>query len=109
MLARLSGRTHRVLTGVALVADRGDDGCLSDSSVTFRAISEGEARAYWRSGEPADKAGGYAIQGLAALFVTRIEGSYSGVVGLPLHETAELLAAQGIRFPWNTAPASPVR
>lgn len=109
MLARLSGRTHRVLTGVALVADRGEDWRLSDSAVTFRVVSEREARAYWRSGEPADKAGGYAIQGLAALFVTRIEGSYSGVVGLPLHDTAELLAAQGIRFPWNAAPAPPVR
>jgi septum formation protein len=99
MLARLSGRTHRVLTGVALVG-RGEHWRISESVVTFRPIGEAERLAYWRSGEPADKAGAYAIQGRGALFVARIEGSYSGIVGLPLHETAELLAAQGITPAW---------
>jgi septum formation protein len=64
--------------------------------VRFRAITPEEASAYWATGEPADKAGGYALQGLGALFVTRLEGSWSGVVGLPLYETAQLLAAEGI-------------
>lgn len=92
MLQALSGREHQVLTAVALV-DR--DRCevrVVSSDVSFRAISEAEAEAYWDTGEPHDKAGGYAIQGLAAIFVKRVEGSYSAVVGLPLCETAELLA-----------------
>jgi len=91
MLAALSGREHQVLTAVAL-ADR--QRCLSvcvTSQVRFRSISSQEAEAYWASGEPLDKAGAYAIQGLGAVFVQRIEGSYSAVVGLPLSETAELL------------------
>lgn len=92
MLRALSGRQHQVLTAVA-VADR--DRCevrVVASSVSFRRICEAEAEAYWATGEPQDKAGGYAIQGLAAIFVSRVEGSYSAVVGLPLCETAELLA-----------------
>lgn len=92
MLQALSGREHQVLTAVAVV-DR--DRCevrVVSSDVSFRAISEAEAEAYWDTGEPHDKAGGYAIQGLAAIFVKRVEGSYSAVVGLPLCETAELLA-----------------
>ncbi|SDI42463.1 Maf family protein [Pseudomonas panipatensis] len=92
MLQALSGREHEVLTAVA-VANR--DRCevrVVSSRVTFRPISAAEAEAYWNTGEPQDKAGGYAIQGLAAIFVSRVEGSYSGVVGLPLCETAELLA-----------------
>ena len=92
MLSALSGRQHQVLTAVA-VADR--DRCevrVVASTVSFRRIGEAEAQAYWATGEPQDKAGGYAIQGLAAIFVNRVEGSYSGVVGLPLCETAELLA-----------------
>ncbi|AIL63449.1 Maf family protein [Pseudomonas alkylphenolica] len=91
MLAALSGREHQVLTAVA-VADQ--QRCLSvcvASQVRFRPISSEEAQAYWASGEPMDKAGAYAIQGLGAVFVQRIEGSYSAVVGLPLRETAELL------------------
>ncbi|PSS58009.1 nucleoside triphosphate pyrophosphatase [Pseudomonas sp. BBP2017] len=91
MLAALSGREHQVLTAVA-VADQ--QRCLSvcvTSQVCFRPISCQEADAYWASGEPLDKAGAYAIQGLGAVFVQRIEGSYSAVVGLPLSETAELL------------------
>jgi septum formation protein len=69
---------------------------LSRSEVTFRAVTAAEARAYWDTGEPRDKAGGYAVQGLAAVFITRLVGSYSGVMGLPLYETAELLHAAGI-------------
>lgn len=96
MLARLSGRTHRVLTAVAL-CDGTTAHRLSETRVVFRPLSSAEARAYWDTGEPADKAGAYGIQGRGAIFVTRIEGSYSGVVGLPLYETVELLTAAGIR------------
>lgn len=96
MLALLSGRTHRVLTAVAL-ADAGRcEVRLVDSAVTFRPMTPAEAERYWAGGEPCDKAGGYAIQGLGAVFVRRLEGSYSGVVGLPLCETAELLGAFGV-------------
>ncbi|HHH40311.1 MAG TPA: septum formation inhibitor Maf [Sedimenticola sp.] len=95
MMALLSGRTHKVLTGVAL-AHRTLESRLSISRVSFREIDSDEAAAYWESGEPADKAGGYAIQGRGALFVSRLEGSYSGVMGLPLFETAELLDNAGI-------------
>jgi septum formation protein len=96
MLARLSGRTHRVLTAVALVDVRGSQLRLSDSEVEFRVLEPAECARYWDSGEPRDKAGGYAIQGLGAVFVRRVRGSYSGVMGLPLFETAELLDAAGI-------------
>jgi septum formation protein len=95
MMQRLSGRTHRVLSGVAL-ADGQERQALSVSEVTFRVITPEEARAYWETGEPADKAGGYGIQGLGALFVSELRGSYSGVMGLPLFETAGLLSAMGI-------------
>ena len=95
MLELLSGRTHQVLTAVAL-ADGDEAVSVNSSSVTFRTLTEGERAAYWASGEPTDKAGGYAIQGLAAMFISRIEGSYSGVMGLPLYETAALLQAAGI-------------
>ncbi len=96
MLARLSGRTHEVLTAVAVVTPE-PLLCLSRSRVTFCAISAEERLAYWQSGEPADKAGAYGIQGLGAIFVAHLEGSYSGVMGLPLFETAELLRQAGIR------------
>ncbi|MFV3411408.1 Maf family protein [Pseudomonas nitroreducens] len=92
MLQALSGREHEVLTAVA-VADR--DRCearVVSSRVTFREVSVEDAERYWETGEPQDKAGGYAIQGLAAVFVSRVEGSYSAVVGLPLCETSALLA-----------------
>jgi len=99
MLARLSGRTHMVLTAVALI-ESGAEGRrasrLSVNKVRFRAISEAERLAYWQSGEPQDKAGAYAIQGRAAVFIEHLEGSFSGVMGLPLFETAELLAEFGI-------------
>ena len=98
MLARLSGRSHQVLSAVALWhADRLRQ-ALSTSTVTFRALAPREAAAYWESGEPADKAGGYAIQGRGAVFISRLEGSYSGVMGLPLHETAQLLAQAGLQI-----------
>lgn len=103
MLEALSGRTHEVLTAVALAirgvaaADgQGMESRLSRSEVTFRTIPPAEARRYWESGEPEDKAGGYAVQGLAAVFIADLRGSYSGVMGLPLYETAELLDAAGI-------------
>ena len=95
MLSLLSGRSHRVYTGVALAAGK-TDSRLSISEVSFRTIRAQEAETYWRSGEPLDKAGGYGIQGLGAIFVNRLCGSYSGVMGLPLFETAELLGRAGI-------------
>ncbi|BBL72676.1 Maf family protein [Methylogaea oryzae] len=95
MLRRLSGRGHRVLTGVSLRAQQ-HWRASSDTSVRFRPLSDAEILAYWDSGEPCDKAGAYAIQGRAALFVERIEGSFSGVVGLPLFESAELMRKAGI-------------
>ena len=98
MLARLSGRWHEVLSAVALAWPGGEEVRLSRTAVRFREISETEARAYWASGEPRDKAGAYAIQGRGAVFVAEIRGSYSGVMGLPLFETAELLAARGVRI-----------
>ena len=102
MLARLAGATHRVLTAVALVHARGEAVRMSESRVRFRAIAPPEAEAYWQSGEPRDKAGGYAIQGLGAVFVAALEGSYSGVMGLPLFETAQLLDEAGVQR-WQPA------
>lgn len=96
MWTRLAGREHRVLTGIAVADRREMRSVVVTTRVRFRDISPGEMQAYWASGEPADKAGGYAIQGRGAVFVTGIEGSYSNVVGLPLAETAALLAAFGI-------------
>lgn len=92
MLARLSGRTHQVYTALTLIDFKGQEHQrLSVSQVTFRGLSEAERVAYWGTGEPTDKAGAYAIQGRAAVFVARLEGSFSGVMGLPLYETAQLL------------------
>lgn len=96
MLQLLSGRTHQVHTAVAVRSARGSEVRLSISDVTFRNLTEAEMRAYWRTGEPADKAGGYAVQGRGAVFIRHIAGSYSGIMGLPLFETAELLAAHQI-------------
>lgn len=104
MLRLLSGRTHRVLSGVALIAANGvESTALSESLVRFRIISRQDAVAYWDTGEPADKAGGYGIQGLGALFVADLQGSYSGVMGLPLFETARLLEHAGIAVLNNAA------
>jgi len=96
MLRCLSGRTHQVLTAVALVSAHSELLRLSASSVTFRDLDAAEMTRYWASGEPGDKAGGYAIQGFAAVFIERLEGSYSGVMGLPLFETAALLDGAGV-------------
>lgn len=90
MLQALSGNTHRVLTGVALVDDR-EATRISVNNVTFRELSDAEIARYWETGEPADKAGAYAIQGRGAVFIEHMEGSYSGVMGLPLFEVADLL------------------
>ena len=96
MLAALSGRRHRVLTGVAVKSPQGITSVLSTSEVEFREIDPDEAQAYWQSGEPADKAGAYAVQGLGGVFVSSIAGSYSGIVGLPVFETTALLKRAGI-------------
>ena len=98
MLAALSGRCHQVLTAVALADRRQVRLALSRTEVCFRPLSADECLAYWMSGESADKAGGYAIQGRAAMYISRINGSYSGVVGLPLYETACLLQAAGVEL-----------
>ncbi len=98
MLAQLSGRRHRVHTGVCLLVAGRCRRRLSVSTVWFRRLAPAEMAAYWATGEPRDKAGGYAIQGRAAAFIRRLEGSYSGVMGLPLHETAELLREAGIEL-----------
>jgi septum formation protein len=106
MLGRLSGNTHRVLSAVALA--HGDREALrcAETRVRFRALSPREISDYWASGEPADKAGAYGIQGLGALFVEHIEGSYTGVVGLPLFETGLLLEAFGVPHGGHDAAAS---
>ncbi|WP_029919261.1 Maf family protein [Nevskia soli] len=96
MLARLSGRTHEVCSAVVVIAGTRVESALTVTRVSFGAIDPAQALAYWASGEPADKAGAYAIQGHAARWVKRIEGSYSGVVGLPLYETCELLQRFGV-------------
>lgn len=106
MLADLSGREHQVLTAVALSDGQRVHSLCVTSKVRFRAISAEEAQRYWASGEPADKAGGYAIQGLGAVFVTGLSGSYSAVVGLPLSETAELLGQFGIAC-WQSPAHTP--
>lgn len=95
MLAKLSGRQHEVVTAVALRWNDDVEVAVSVTQVTLRKLSAGEIERYIETGEPFDKAGGYAIQGRAAAFITRIEGSYSGVMGLPLAETAALLARVG--------------
>jgi septum formation protein len=98
MLGMLSGRQHRVLTAVAVTNGHRLVWSLSESSVTMRTLTVREIRAYVASGEPFGKAGGYAIQGRAAAFVTRIAGSFSGIMGLPLCETAALLARFKVRY-----------
>ena len=96
MLAALSGRTHEVLTSVALEYAGDTRTALSRTEVSFRTIDPREAERYWHSGEPRDKAGAYAIQGLGGVFVRELRGSYSGVIGLPVYETALLLKRVGI-------------
>ena len=103
LLLKLSGRTHEVLTAGALAAAGEVHHRLSRSEVRFRHVSLAEAVAYWNTGEPRDKAGGYAVQGHGAVFVEHLSGSYSGVMGLPLFETAELLAGAGVSYWLNSA------
>jgi septum formation protein len=95
-LERLSGREHKVYTGVVISTDSHQFPIVSETKVHFRTLSKEEAEKYWLTGEPVDKAGAYGIQGIGALFVSGIEGSYSNVVGLPLMETAHLLNQLGI-------------
>lgn len=96
MLARLSSREHEVISAVALARTGSVSSKLSRSVVRFRALLPAECEAYWDSGEPCDKAGAYAVQGRGAVFVQALRGSYSGVMGLPLFETAALLTAAGV-------------
>ena len=104
MLTAFAGKTHHVLTAVALATERSVALRVNCSSVRFRNIERAEMEAYWETGEPRDKAGGYAIQGYGAVFVTTLSGSYSSVMGLPLLETAELLREAGIRYWIGAAP-----
>jgi septum formation protein len=97
MLRQLGGRSHRVLTAVAMATDRRQGAALSVSRVEFAPMSPAQIRAYVASGEPMGKAGAYAVQGRAAAFIRRISGSYSGIMGLPLFETAQLLLRFGHR------------
>lgn len=106
MLEALSGRTHEVWTAVALASAQGTAVCHNRSEVTFRSIGGAEALEYWATGEPCDKAGGYAIQGKGAVFIRDLRGSYSGVMGLPLYETAQLLRSAGVPRWRAPAPAS---
>lgn len=96
MLANQSGSQLQVITAICLVKEGQIINSSSKSNVLFRMMSTEEIEAYWSSGEPADKAGGWAIQGKGAVFIEKIEGSYSGVVGLPLYETAECLKSVGV-------------
>ena len=98
MLARLAGRSHRVLTGVAVVTASREQHSVSLNRVTFASMTQSEIEAYWETGEPADKAGAYAIQGRAAAYIERIEGSYSAIVGLPLFVVARMLKNLGMNL-----------
>jgi septum formation protein len=96
MLQLLSGRSHRVLTAICLVNADLEQQYLSTSVVDFKALELDEIVSYWESGEPADKAGAYAIQGVAAKFISNLQGSFSAVVGLPLHELSEMLRSRSL-------------
>lgn len=98
MLTALSGREHEVFTAVSACGGARKGNRLSRTRVRFRSLSKVQMVRYWQSGEPAGKAGAYAIQGLGAVFIEEIHGSYSGVMGLPLFETARLLTDFGFRF-----------
>lgn len=98
MLKRLGGQSHQVLTAIAVTVDREVKHVLSTSFVSFATLSDDEIKRYVDSGEPMDKAGGYAVQGLAARFITKLSGSYSGVMGLPLYETTALLRQCGLHI-----------
>ncbi|GMR19727.1 MAG: nucleoside triphosphate pyrophosphatase [Gammaproteobacteria bacterium] len=96
MLTRLSGRWHEVLTAIALVCDERTYTAVNRSRVEFGAVDEETMARYWQSGEPCDKAGAYGIQGMAAAFIKHLDGSYSGVMGLPLYELTGLLKQAGL-------------
>lgn len=96
MMQRLSGRTHQVLSSVALVGSQDENVIVVKTDVTFMTLTQEQMDRYWETGEPHDKAGGYGIQGLGGVFVREIRGSYSNVVGLPLHETAKILGRAGL-------------
>ncbi|MEY3381592.1 MAG: hypothetical protein RL468_2190 [Pseudomonadota bacterium] len=98
MLQELAGHTHRVLTAVTVGAPRGSKSLLSVSRVSFATMRQQDIAAYVKSGEPMGKAGAYAVQGRAAAFITSISGSYSGIMGLPLYETAQLLRSFGVKL-----------
>ena len=98
MLTELSGHTHRVLTALAIQSGRKRFDALSTSKVTFEAMTSKQISAYVATGEPLGKAGAYAVQGRAAMHITRIDGSYSGIMGLPIRETALLLKVAGIKL-----------
>ena len=98
MLRQLSGRGHQVMTAVSLVNTIIERQCLNISTVYFRNLTEADIQAYVATSEPLDKAGSYAIQGRASIFIERIEGSYSSVMGLPLFETAKLLTESGVKI-----------
>jgi len=98
MLRQLSGATHRVLTAVAVQQGRRRMEALSISRVTFAPMTAAQIRSYVASGEPMGKAGAYAVQGKVAMYISHISGSYSGIMGLPLHETAGLLRAAGLKI-----------
>ena len=102
MLLALSGREHQVFTALTVRSPDREACRLASAIVTFRAIEPAEAAAYWRTGEPADKAGGYGMQGMGGVFVSRIDGSPGAVVGLPLRETHDVLRSFGIRC-WSDA------
>ena len=97
MLQKLSGRTHIVLTAVAMVGQK-TESFVNATQVTFETLSDDDLEWYWATGEPLGKAGAYAIQGRAAVFIAHLEGSFSGVMGLPLYETAQLLKQQGLKL-----------
>lgn len=106
MLSRLSGQCHQVMTAIALKYNDREAVCTQISQVSFRAMKEHEIKDYCQTGEPEGKAGGYAIQGLAAQFIQHLEGSYSGVMGLPLFETAELLTQFGVKIMSDNRPCT---
>ena len=108
MLGLLSGREHQVHTGICAISSLPASALVSSTAVRFRAISRSEMRAYWASGEPSGKAGAYAIQGLGAVFVEKVNGSYSGVMGLPLFETANILKLHGVPV-WHGVPRETAR
>lgn len=106
MMQQLSGRMHQVMTAIAVVDADQISSQLVVTQVYFKPLSPSEIDAYWHTGEPQDKAGGYGIQGIAGQFITHIRGSYSAVVGLPLHETAALLLKFGLPTPLQSAAST---